>query len=143
MLKQAGRRTRQIQVALGVVLLGLSVSGFACKYKEGSLEDNVRMAQAVFMARAESSSNDRSGQGPMVPASMRVLQVVKGAVKADQTLPVYTDNSSCGLAIQRGQVWLILASGDPLRSDLPSGSVLLTDQAARYLVAKKLGVKLQ
>lgn len=83
-----------------------------------------------------------SGKGPEIPASMRVTQVLKGSAKVGQIVSVHTSNSSCGLGIQIGQRWLILASGEPLRSDQPSGSILLTDQAARKLVADELGLSI-
>jgi hypothetical protein len=130
------------QVAIGSVLLVLAGNGFACKYLDLGLKANVDQAQAVFVARAETESNGMSGRGPEIPASMRVTKVLKGVAKVGQLVPVYTSNSSCGLGVQRGQLWLVLASGEPLRSDQPSGSILLTDRAARQRVLDVLGLKL-
>lgn len=127
--------------AVGTIALSLAGNGFACKYKNEGLKTNVAQAQSVFVARAETASNGMSGRGPEIPASMRVTQVVKGSVKVGQLIPVYTSNSSCGLAFQRGQLWLVLANGQPLRSDQPSGSILLTDPTARKLVSDVLGLK--
>lgn len=128
--------------AVGTILLSLAGSGFACKFKDEGLKANVAQAQFVFIARAEAGSNGKSGRGPEVPASMRVTQVVKGSAQVGQLLHVYTSNSSCGLAFQRGQLWLVLANGEPLRSDQPSGSILLTEPAARKLVSDVLGLKI-
>lgn len=130
-------------LSLGLVL-GLTMMagrGNACRYQAQSLKASAAQAEVVFIARAESSSNDMSGKLPLVPASMRVVKVVKGAgLEVGQTVALYTSSSSCGLGIARGQLWLVLAGGHPLTSDQPSGSVLLTDPAARKLVAQELGV---
>lgn len=130
------------KVAIGLALLLLTGSSFACKYNQVSLKESVGQAQFVFVARAETASNGMNGKGPEIPASMRVTQVIKGSAKVGQIVSVHTSNSSCGLGIQTGQRWLILASGEPLRSDQPSGSILLTDQAARKLVADELGLRI-
>lgn len=130
-------------ISLCVLLFVIPASGIACKYRIQELEDSVRQANAVFVARAETASNGKNGKGGETPALMRVAEVVKGVAKEGQQVVVYTSNSSCGLGIERGQLWLIVASGDPLRADEPSGSVLLTDQAARSLVATKLHLKIQ
>jgi hypothetical protein len=129
------------QVAFGISCLFTAASSLACKYSQVSLKESVGQAQSVFVARAETASNGRSGRGPDIPTSMRVIQVVKGSAKVGQVVPVYTSNSSCGLGVQIGQGWLILANGEPLRSDQPSGSMLLTDPAARKLVLDELGLK--
>ena len=130
----------QMAIAFGILFLTAG-SGYACKYSQVSLKESVGLAQSVFVARAETASSGKSGRGPEIPASMRVIQVVKGSAKVGQLIRVYTSNSSCGLGVQAGQGWLILASGEPLRSDQPSGSILLTDQAARKLVLDELGLK--
>lgn len=142
--EQARPKTSVFAMAtVGTLLLSLSGNGFACRYKDEGLKANVAQAQSVFIARAETASNGMSGRGPEVPASMRVTQVIKGSAKVGQLVPVYTSNSSCGLAFQRGQLWLVLANGEPLRSDQPSGSTLLTDPAARKLVSDVLGLKIE
>jgi len=129
------------QIAIGISCLFMAGRSLACRYSQVSLKESVGHAQAVFVARAETASNGMSGRGPEIPATMRVIQVVKGSAKVGQHINVYTSNSSCGLGVQVGQDWLILANGEPLRSDQPSGSILLTDQAARKLVLDELGLK--
>jgi hypothetical protein len=128
-----GKRALLFRVALGATLIAQATSALACRYRQVSLKESVGMAQSVFVGKAETSSNGMSGKGPDIPAAIRVTQVVKGGVKVGQLVNVYTSNSSCGLGIQKGQVWLILADGDPLRSDQPSGSLLVTDQSRQLL----------
>lgn len=130
----------RMKVAIGLIFLLLCEYGHACKFLQVSLKESVGQAQAVFVARAETASNGKKGNEPEIPASMRVTQVLKGSVKVGQVVPVHTSNSSCGLGIQTGQQWLILANGEPLRSDQPSGSLLLTDQTARKVVSNELGL---
>ncbi|WP_152606684.1 hypothetical protein [Aquabacterium sp. NJ1] len=126
---------------VGIALLALTLPSWGCKYEDIGLGEHVNQEQSVFIGRAESASNGRSGSGQQVPAMMRVHQVIKGSMHVGELVPVYTSNSSCGLAIQKGQQWLILASGDPMKSDQPSGSLLLQDQSTRDLVSKALGIR--
>ncbi|RTL26888.1 MAG: hypothetical protein EKK47_20395 [Burkholderiales bacterium] len=125
-----------------IALLCLSQSGFACKFLDLGLEESLKRAQVAFIAISESPSNGMSGKGPAIPAMMRPVQVIKGTVTVGALVPVFTANSSCGLGIQKGQQWLILASGQPLTSDQPSGSLLLQDQSTRSVVSGRLGLKL-
>jgi hypothetical protein len=131
----------RIQTTISLLCLFMAGSCLACKYRQVSLKESVSQAQSVFIAQAETASNGMSGRGPEIPASMHVTQVVKGSVKVGQRVHVHTSNSSCGLGIQAGQRWLILASGEPLRSDQPSGSILMTDPEAQKLVSDELGLK--
>lgn len=131
----------RIQATVSLLCLFMTSSSFACKYRQVSLRESVSQAQSVFIAQAETASNSKNGHGPDIPASMRVIQVVKGSIKVGQRVHVLTSNSSCGLGIQAGQRWLILASGEPLRSDQPSGSILMTDPAARKFISDELGFK--
>lgn len=130
------------RVCFSLLLLAHLAPGLACKYRAIPLKQSAASSDAVFIATAATSSNGMSGKGPNVPAMMRVAEVVKGKVKPGQVIPVHTSNSSCGLGIQAGQVWLILASGEPLGSDQPSGSLLLADTEAKKLVASELGLTL-
>lgn len=131
------------RLCLWVILLAQLAPGIACKYSAVPLKESAASADVVFIAKAETASNGMSGQGPDIPATMRVLEVAKGKVKAGQLIAVHTSNSSCGLGIQLGQVWLILASGEPISSDQSSGSLLLTDLAAKQLVADELGLRVR
>lgn len=130
-------------ISLCMLWLAFPSDGVACKYQVQDLGDSIGQAHEVFVARAETASNGKSGRGGEVPALMRVTEVIKGRAKAGQQVPVFTSNSSCGLGIERGQLWLIVANGEPLRSDEPSGSVLLADQAARNMVSAKFHLKLE
>lgn len=57
-----------------------------------------------------------------------VERVFSGALVPGQRVAVATSNSTCGLAFVAGQQSLILASDAPLRSDAPSGSLLLVSE---------------
>lgn len=127
---------------IGLGLMALCQASPACKFRDVGLDEHMKQEQVAFIAQAESPSNGMSGNGPETPAMMRVLQSIKGPASVGQLVPVYTSNSSCGLGIQKGQQWLIFASGERMRSDQPSGSLLLHDQSVRRLVSQKLGIAL-
>lgn len=133
---------RKTRLCLSALLLGCSPADFACRYHDVGLVENAKRAEYVLIAQAETPSNDMSGRGPDIPARMRVIHTIKGTINAGELVLVYTSSSSCGLGIQQGQQWLILASGKPMRADHPSGSVLLHDQSIRSLVFRTFGVTL-
>lgn len=137
-----GTVQRKTRLCLSAMLLVFPRAGIACKFHDVGLVENAKRAEYVFIAGAETSSNDMSERGPETPARMRVIRTIKGTVGTGELVPIYTSSSSCGLGIQQGQQWLILASGKPMRADHPSGSVLLHDQSIRSLVFRTFGVTL-
>ncbi len=102
-----------------------SQGAHACKFAARDWAELYSAASVVVLGRVEQSSNDRGGKSANYPASIRVERILKGSSAPGEVLQVWTNNSSCGLALTKGQKWLLLASGAPPSSNAPSGSVLL------------------
>lgn len=121
----------------------------ACKFKPSSMQANIAAADVVFVGVVEAPSNDRSGREEPRAAVLRVTKALKGGGLPESIKTVATSGSSCGLAFAVGQEWLVVASfgrygsnNRDLQADIPGGSVLLQDQAARDYVQRELGISL-
>jgi len=118
------KNRRLVLAAFGLAALPSSAA-YACRFKSRSFEQQLAAASTVFIGTVLRSSNGRSGREAIIPAAFSVLQSMKGTAREGELVEVSTSSSSCGLAFQANETWLVLATGKLLESNAPSGSALL------------------
>jgi hypothetical protein len=123
-----------MRMIIGLCLaLALSSPADACRFILLPVDENIRRAEAVFVGTVERTKDGfRSGQGGV--AWMKVLAFHKGP-PVGQIVEVRSNVGSCSYDFSRGEQWLVLAKRtgpSTFDTDMPSGSLLLTDSRGLY-----------
>ena len=119
------------------IFIGLILSNpsFACKFRELPVNELVSRTDVIFIGLVEESFDARSG-AKVLPGKIKVIQSFKGNLEF-KSIPLISDNSSCGINFQKGQIWLILGNKTitGIVANAPSGSMLFSNPVAKEQVA--------
>ncbi|MBI4816637.1 MAG: hypothetical protein HY791_10280 [Deltaproteobacteria bacterium] len=99
----------------------------ACKFAPRPMSELVASAEAAFVGRVVSVEES----GSEVSVRFRVSRRWRGADESETSIRIPTH--SCGIRVEKGQDWLILAAGKPLATWAGAGNHLLSDASGKKL----------
>lgn len=133
-------------LGLGVlgVLLETATRAFACSPTPVTFEELVHRADAIFNGIVVDASARRPTEGAPgfheVDVTFDVLTWWRGYERRTATVRTGTDTCGLALGLTKGTRWVILARGDPLRTNAVSGSQRIDETQALDKVIRLLGV---